>query len=208
MNDTLKRCGIAALLLSLMLVAPQSADSRKPYGPQKYQFSSIELPGSRSYSSVTVPPEPSIDVRIEVIRDSRALVASSKPALNPGLEANPSPMWETKSTLSDVDVHTDRHTASTGRHAVRGSASWYCKAGVSVCHYKYPPGSMVAAACGKLRAAMGSWRGKTVSVSSGRRTVSVKLVDWCGSRSKLIDLYWEPMRRLGGSGVLPVTVRW
>ncbi len=93
--------------------------------------------------------------------------------------------------------------------SVRGTASWYCKAGVSICHHSYPPGSMVAAACGKLRRAMGpTWRGDRVTVSSGGHAVSVKLVDWCGSRTKLIDLYWEPMRRLGGSGTLPVVVRW
>ena len=93
--------------------------------------------------------------------------------------------------------------------SVSGIASWYCKAGVSVCHHSYPPGSMVAAACGKLRAAMSpSWRGQTVTVSGGGNQVTVKLVDWCGSSTKLIDLYWEPMSRLGGTGVLPVTVRW
>lgn len=95
-------------------------------------------------------------------------------------------------------------------HSIAGKASWYCKAGVSICHYRYPPGSMVAAACGKLRAAMGpGWRGRLVVVraSSGRQ-VTVKLVDWCGSKTKLIDLYWEPMRRLGGTGVLSVKVRW
>lgn len=94
--------------------------------------------------------------------------------------------------------------------SVRGLASWYCKAGVSVCHYRYPPGSMVAAACKKLRVAMGpGWRGRTVVVraSSGRQ-VTVKLVDWCGSATKTIDLYWEPMHRLGGTGVLRVKVSW
>lgn len=68
---------------------------------------------------------------------------------------------------------------------------------------------MVAAACLKLRKAMGpDWRGQIVTVTSGSRVVTVKLVDWCGSTTKLIDLYWEPMRRLGGTGVLPVTVTW
>ena len=68
---------------------------------------------------------------------------------------------------------------------------------------------MVAAACGKLRSAMGpNWRGKTVTVSTKNRTVTVKLVDWCGSKDKTIDLYWAPMSKLGGSGVLSVTVRW
>ena len=70
-------------------------------------------------------------------------------------------------------------------------------------------GSMVAAACGKLRTAMGpNWRGKTVTVTNRGKTIAVRLVDWCGSKTKLIDLYWEPMRRLGGTGTLPVVVRW
>ena len=100
-------------------------------------------------------------------------------------------------------------TQPSGRHSITGKASWYCRAGISICHHAYPPGSMVAAACRKLRIAMGpGWRGDTVTVSSGGRTVTVKLVDWCGSTTKLIDLYWEPMRRLGGTGVIPVTVRW
>ena len=94
-------------------------------------------------------------------------------------------------------------------NAISGTASWYCKAGVSICHYRYPPGSMVAAACGKLRTAMGpNWRGKTVTVTNRGKTIAVRLVDWCGSKTKLIDLYWEPMRRLGGTGTLPVVVRW
>lgn len=89
-----------------------------------------------------------------------------------------------------------------------GLASWYCKAGISICHYAYPPGSMVAAACAKLRAVMPKWRGRTVTVIAGGRRVNVTLVDWCGSKAKLIDLYWEPMRRLGGTGVLKVKVVW
>lgn len=97
-----------------------------------------------------------------------------------------------------------------GSSSLSGVASWYCKEGVSVCHYAYPPGSMVAAACGRLRAAMGSnWRGKHVAVlAANGNSVVVQLVDWCGSTSKTIDLYWEPMRRLGGTGVLSVIVTW
>jgi len=69
---------------------------------------------------------------------------------------------------------------------------------------------MVAAACGKLRSAIGpNWRGKIVTVTNRRgTTVTVRLVDWCGSATKTIDLYWEPMRLLGGTGVLPVKIRW
>lgn len=53
-----------------------------------------------------------------------------------------------------------------------------------------------------------NWRGKTVTVSTQAHTVTVKLVDWCGSTTKTIDLYWAPMHKLGGTGVLNVTVRW
>lgn len=105
-------------------------------------------------------------------------------------------------------VPTTIQMALTGS-SITGKASWYCKAGVSICHHSYPPGSMVAAACGKLRSAMGThWRGRIVTVTSGNRSVIVKLVDFCASRDKLIDLYFEPMRRLGGTGVLNVRVSW
>lgn len=98
---------------------------------------------------------------------------------------------------------------STQGSSVSGKASWYCRAGVSACHHSYPPGSMVAAACGKLRRAMGSdWRGQLVTVKTADSQVVVKLVDYCASEDKLIDLYWEPMRRLGGTGVLSVRIYW
>jgi hypothetical protein len=130
------------------------------------------------------------------------IVPSSVPRLSP--EVSP------KTELKPIPSSVIKKQVSSKRPAkvIRGLASWYCKAGVSICHYAYPPGSMVAAACVGLRAAMGSWRGKTVTVTAGSKQVSVKLVDWCGSKSKILDLYWEPMRRLGGTGVLPVVVRW
>lgn len=96
-----------------------------------------------------------------------------------------------------------------GGRSLAGLASWYCRAGVSVCMAGHPPGEMVAAACGSLRRAMGSnWRGQFVTVKGPSNSVRVQLVDWCGSTSKTIDLYWESMSRLGGTGVLPVTVSW
>lgn len=83
---------------------------------------------------------------------------------------------------------------------------------------KYPDGpkdDLVAAACGKLRRAMGGserdWRNKRVTV---RRTgtnelVIVVLRDWCASEDKLIDLYRDAMDRLGpSSGGYEVTVFW
>ena len=104
-----------------------------------------------------------------------------------------------------------------------GTASWYCNYDdpnyrPSICMTKYPDGpkdDLVAAACGKLRRAMGGserdWRNKSVAV---RRTgtnelVIVVLRDWCASEDKLIDLYRDAMDRLGpSSGGYEVTVFW
>jgi hypothetical protein len=98
-------------------------------------------------------------------------------------------------------------------HALRGAASWYCNSDasrgpISSCHYAYPDTSAFnayAAAGPRLRAALGNWRGRIVYVDG----VRVKLVDWCEcyqgqSNEKLIDLYLDVYRRVGGS----VTVRW
>ena len=104
---------------------------------------------------------------------------------------------------------TPRPVAPKIGHHVSGKASWYCSVEKPICHHRYPPGSMVAAACASLRRAMGpSWRGRVVTVGSASHVVTVRLVDWCGSKTKLIDLYRAPMARLGGSGTLPVTVSW
>lgn len=130
------------------------------------------------------------------------------PKPSPTPSPTPTPRPKPRATRAPA---TPRPVAIRTSHSLKGKASWYCKAGVSVCHYAYPPGSMVAAACAPLRSAIGpSWRGRRVVVVSRStgRSVVVKLVDWCSSREKTIDLYWEPMRRLGGTGVLPVTVKW
>jgi len=135
----------------------------------------------------------------------RTAAPSASPSPKPTARPTPKPTAKPRATARPVAQPKPPRTT----RSLRGLASWYCKAGVSPCHYRYPPGSMVAAACGKLRAAMGpNWRGRIVTVSSGGRQVTVRLVDWCGSKTKTIDLYWEPMRRLGGTGVLPVIIRW
>lgn len=107
--------------------------------------------------------------------------------------------------------------ASSGNGSIQGKASWYCNYDDpdyrrSVCHYKYPDGpgdDLYAAACAKLRSAMGTWRGRTVSVSGNGRTIAVKLVDYCASTDKTIDLYRDSMDALGGGGgTLVVKVSW
>jgi hypothetical protein len=95
-----------------------------------------------------------------------------------------------------------------GDGSLRGAASWYCRSGVSVCHNQYPDTNgfdAYAAAGPRLRDALGNWRGKVVSVDG----IRVKLVDWCQcykgqSNEKLIDLYYDVYKRVGGS----VTIRW
>ncbi|MEP6638461.1 MAG: hypothetical protein ABJC39_03860 [Chloroflexota bacterium] len=95
---------------------------------------------------------------------------------------------------------------STGKHAT-GTATWYCKTGVSVCTSGYP-GGMYAAAGPALR--VGAWRGRVVHVCGGGRCVNVKLIDWCAcGGSHIIDLYSDAFRQLApGAGGLRVTVRW
>lgn len=98
------------------------------------------------------------------------------------------------------------------KSSLRGKASWYCKAGVSACHAAHPPGSMVAAACTDLRAAIGPhWRGKVVTVSNRRGVaITVTLVDWCASTDKLIDLYAAAFSAVAPlyRGVSRVEVSW
>jgi hypothetical protein len=87
----------------------------------------------------------------------------------------------------------------------------------SACHYKYPDGparDYYAAACGKLRRAMGGeadkfWRGKRVGIIGNGHATVVRLIDWCGSEDKTIDLYRDAMDALGpSSGGYNVTVTW
>lgn len=98
------------------------------------------------------------------------------------------------------------------RATITGRASWYCKEGISPCHRSYPPGSMVAAACSSLRNAMGfDWRGRTVTVTNQQGVaVAVRLVDWCASTDKLIDLYAAPFAKLAPTslGTVLVDVSW
>jgi hypothetical protein len=89
-----------------------------------------------------------------------------------------------------------------------GTATWYCKPGVSVCHDAYP-GGMYAAAGPKLR--VGNWRGRVVRVCGNGRCINVKLIDWCAcGGGRVIDLYSDAFRRLAplSSGTVRVTVSW
>lgn len=95
----------------------------------------------------------------------------------------------------------------TGKSA-QGSATWYCKAGVSPCHSNYLSG-YYAAAGPALR--VGDWRGRVVRVCGNGSCVNVRLIDWCAcSGSHIIDLYSDAFQRLAplSAGAVRVTVRW
>ena len=121
------------------------------------------------------------------------------PSANPGARANPS----LPSTVKAVA----RGPKLTGHHA-SGTATWYCRTGVSVCHHSYP-GGMYAAAGPALR--VGAWRGRTVRVCGGGACISVRLIDWCAcGGGHIIDLYSDAFRRLAplSAGGIRVTVSW
>lgn len=101
-------------------------------------------------------------------------------------------------------------TAPKTTHAISGRASYYCRAGVSICTVNHPDGGgfdAYAAAGPALRAAIGpDWRGRIVYVDG----IRVKLIDWCqcyGGKTgveKLLDLYYDVYARTGSQ----VTIRW
>lgn len=99
--------------------------------------------------------------------------------------------------------------SNTGR-SVRVHATWYCRAGRSVCHYKYPDRAgvidMYAAAGSRVR--VGNWRGRVVHVCDSNSCINVKLIDWCGCPG--IDLYWDAFHKLApnNGGENSVTVSW
>lgn len=101
---------------------------------------------------------------------------------------------------------------------IRGTATWYCKAGRSICMAKHPdrPGvlDMYAAAGPALR--VGKWRNRLVTVckTGTNACVQVILADWCacmgGRTGRVIDLYWDAFHALDprATGGIKVTVHW
>jgi len=146
---------------------------------------------------------------------SDGAIAESRPAAVPtGRPAARQPAVAARVTIKAPPLPKAVPTS----HSISGKASWYCRAGQSVCMAAHPDRAGVAdmyaaAGPGLRRAICGSessncWRGRTVMVNG----VAVVLADWCGCSSnsssiKLIDLYWDAWTRVpnvsGG-----VTIRW
>lgn len=108
---------------------------------------------------------------------------------------------------SGIPVPKGRGTSSSGTDAARttapltGKASWY------------PAPGSVAAAGPRLRRALGpGWRGTWVRVSTGKRSVTVRLDDWCQCFKdlpieKVIDLSDDDFSVLAPTSVGSVRVR-
>jgi hypothetical protein len=156
---------------------------------------------ARSDTSTLADDLPAFDDALPALEDARlqdTILATPPPA-------RPQPSTAvTKPVIVQVPPPAPKTT-----HALSGLASWYCRAGVSICTAGYPDDGGVdayAAAGPDLRAAIGSgWRGKIVYVDGLR----VRLIDWCQCyhgepHEKLLDLYYDVYARVGGN----VTIRW
>ena len=183
---------IAAALL-LLGCSPAYAGPQSGYTPYRGPFDPVVVP-----EAVRTAPGAH-----RAFYEPAATSARPAPAREPVARAVPKP--ERRVPASPPT----RAAVANAAHVLAGVASWYCRAGRSVCPAGWGPGFMGAAACAPLRAAMGpGWRGRVVSVTANGRLVTVKLVDYCASTGKTIDLFWLPMSMLGGTGVLHANVRW
>jgi hypothetical protein len=203
------RAGLALVLALLALLAMTASAAAEPPTagqPAPIPFSSVTL-------RVSVPPSDGPLAEPEVIAPSQAPDAYVEAGTAPVPTLVPRPQREARMGITVKPTPKPRPDIAGsfgggGNGVLRGAASWYCRAGVSVCHYQYPDSGgfdAYAAAGPKLRDALGNWRGRIVSVDGLR----VKLVDWCQcykgeSHEKLIDLYYDVYKRVGGS----VTIRW
>jgi hypothetical protein len=149
-------------------------------------------------------PEPSPDLRPLVYPWPSTEPPADRPQPN---VPDSNPIVVVRPTPTPAPVA--RTQSGGGGRSLAGLASWYCRAGVSICHYRYPDGpgfDAYAAAGPALRQAIGSdWRGSFVTVDG----IRVKLVDWCQCykgepHEKIIDLYYDVYARTGSK----VTVRW
>lgn len=211
-----RRAGaIAAFLIGSILVVSPFV-SAQPVPPKAVPlppeaFAPIVLPAPDASSPVTAPSGPLAAVlaqprpidRPPAIADfaRQPFVAGRRPVAAPEATRHVLVKARPKPRLISLP-----RTGSARR--VSGSASWYCKTGVSSCHYAHSSG-LYAAAGPALR--VGDWRGRRVQVCAGSRCVTVTLIDWCQCYgTRVIDLYSDAFRLLKplSSGVARVTVRW
>jgi rare lipoprotein A (peptidoglycan hydrolase) len=157
------------------------------------------LPPDSAATAKTAP----VDAAAAALPDPNSPISDfARPA--PSLPARPTPQL---TAVARAQIKVPPHPKLTGHHA-SGSATWYCRTGVSTCRAGYP-GGLYAAAGPALR--VGAWQGRMVRVCGAGSCVWVTLIDWCACGSgHIIDLYSDAFRWLAplSSGAVRVTVSW
>ena len=193
---------------ALILVSLGQLDAQEPVAPRS-------VPGSAFYPVVlpSATPTPTIAPVVDTV------VGPVLPPAGGRRESTQQPTVRPR-------VSSKLPSSPASRTSIKGLATWYCKAGRSVCHHKYPDKrgpDLYAAAGSEIR--IGDWRGRTVRVcrSDGLPVLNpktrqfvdclpIKLVDWCACKgNRIIDLYWDAfdaMNRRGETGGVKVTVAW
>lgn len=135
----------------------------------------------------------------------RPTVGLQHPSSGPVPHPSPSP---TRAAVRQVTrTAAPRHIVGS----LTGTVSWFCLAGRSACTRGYGPGCLCAAAGPAVRAALGNWRGRYVTVSTRRASVRVVLSDWCQCPDgRVLDLYASVYGQLDAlsSGLTDVRVTW
>jgi len=205
---TRRRAAALAVLVAFATLTLATAATARPPSPPSTLDSEAFLPVELADSVAGNPePLPSIDYGVPASPVQIGDFQDAAPAVAP--RANPNQPVRPESVLKPTPKPKAATSSGGGTgHSVRGTASWYCKAGVSACHNAYPSG-LYAAAGPALR--VGNWRGRTVTVCGSGSCVNVKLIDWCACGSgRVIDLYSDAFSRLAplSSGTLSVRVSW
>jgi hypothetical protein len=190
---------LAWAVLGAVTVAAQAPSSRSDPAPV---FTPVD---PATLSAPIRPPSAAPEDRADAPLDADAAIGDFVPRAL-GAEAQ-------RDAYGQPDIDTKANVKAQSKLPptkvrARGSATWFCLAGVSSCHYARS-GGMYAAAGAELR--KGDWRGRTVTVCAGSDCIRVTLIDWCACKgNRVIDLYGDAFRRLAplGAGVIPVSVRW
>jgi hypothetical protein len=199
---TFRRAAALAGLVTIATLTFTSASTARPPSPPSsldpLEFHAVALPESTAGGS----PLPTFDLGRPAspipIGDFQEQTRSFAPRVAPDQPVR------AESLLKPTPKPKPRPVTASRS----GTASWYCKAGESACHYKYS-GGLYAAAGPALR--VGDWRGRSVRVCSSGNCVWVTLIDWCQCYgSRIIDLYSDAYRRIAplSSGTVNVTVSW
>ncbi len=165
--------------LSSAAAASRPSPNGNPAEPPRLLYDGVILPSPAPSARTGAPTPPNAD-----LPPGRLGVGGGAPLFPALLSAGLAGPVATEQGMRPASVETPR-TATI----LRGTATWYCLPGRSPCTAGYPATGAYAAAGPALRAALGDWRGRTVTVTAGGRSVEVTLVDWCRCPSADIDLY-------------------